>query len=95
MLPLVPPRRLFNLGGPDRLSRVDMARAVAEARGHDPAPILAVPAASVSRPVASPPDISMDSSRVEGELGLRLTPFAQALASIFSGTGGGTDSGAR
>jgi hypothetical protein len=37
------------MGGPQRLSRVDMARAVAAARGHDAANILSVPSASVAR----------------------------------------------
>lgn len=38
--------RLFNLGGPDRLSRADMAEAVARAHGHDPSLVQRVPAAS-------------------------------------------------
>lgn len=66
------------MGGPQRLSRVDMAAAVAAARGHDPACILRAPASSVDRPVASPADISMDSSRLEEELGIKLTPFDSA-----------------
>ena len=39
-------RRLFNLGGPDRLSRADMAEAVARAHGHDASLVQRVPAAS-------------------------------------------------
>ena len=74
---------VYNMGGPQRLSRVDMARAVAAARGHDAACILAAPAASVDRGVASPADISMDSSRLEGELGWALTPFEDALRLIY------------
>ena len=42
------------MGGPDRLSRADMAAAVAAACGYDPALILAAPAASVRLPVVLP-----------------------------------------
>lgn len=75
--------RLFNLGGPDRLSRADMAEAVARAHGHDPSLVQRVPAASANRPFPSPADISMDSSRLEAELHLPLTPFNKALEHIF------------
>ena len=60
-----------------------MGDAVAAVRGHPRGNVRRVPAASVSRPVASPPDISMDVSRVQDELGLRLTPFAEALRRVF------------
>lgn len=43
------PAQVYNMGGPERLSRVDMAQAVAAVRGHDPTLILPVPSASVSR----------------------------------------------
>lgn len=54
----------YNMGGPDRLSRVDMAKLVAKAR-KVPAEdvekvVLSVPASSVTRPYASPLDISMN-----------------------------------
>lgn len=42
------------------MSRVDMAVAVADARGHGREAIVEAPAASVNRGVASPADISMD-----------------------------------
>ena len=53
------------MGGPKRMSRVDMAEAVADARGRGRQAILPVPAASVDRGVASPADISMDSSLLQ------------------------------
>lgn len=77
--------RLFNMGGPDRLSRADMALAVAEAHGYDPSLVLAVPAPpAATRGVPSPADISMHSCRLEAELQLPLTPFRTALGHIFS-----------
>lgn len=74
---------VFNMGGPERLSRVDIAMAVAEVRGYDPGCIEAVPAASVARGVASPSDISMDSSLLEHSLGMTMTPINDALRLIF------------
>lgn len=65
------------------LSRADMGDAVAALRGHPRANVRRVPAASVSRPVPSPADISMDSSRAQTELGLTLTPFAEAVRRAF------------
>jgi hypothetical protein len=47
-------------GGPERLSRLDMALKVAETYGFNSQPsVIAVPSASVNRGVASPADISM------------------------------------
>lgn len=80
------PCRLFNMGGPQRLSRAEMAFELAaflrlDAQGV----VLAAPAASVPRPVPSPADISMDSSRLVSALALQLTPFVDALAQIKLG----------
>ena len=61
-------RGVFNMGGPERLSRVDIAERVAEVRHHDPRFIVPVPSASVSRGVASPSDISMNVSKLENTL---------------------------
>ena len=48
------PPRVYNMGGPDRLSRLDMARAVAAARGRDPAAILAAAALPITYPSKHP-----------------------------------------
>ncbi len=74
--------RVYNMGGPERLSRVDMAVKVAEAWGYSPNAIISAPSSSVNRGVASPADISMTSQKLEQELGLTLTPFSDALAQI-------------
>jgi len=74
---------VFNMGGPDRLSRVDMAHAVALHRKYDSRLIETVPSASVPRGVVSPADISMDSSKLESTLGIQLTPLQDCLAFIF------------
>ncbi|PWA40357.1 NAD(P)-binding Rossmann-fold superfamily protein [Artemisia annua] len=51
---------LLNVGGPDRLSRVQMAEVVARVRGYDAWLIKQVSASSIDRGVKSPADISMD-----------------------------------
>ena len=67
------------MGGPERLSRVEMAQQLAANLGVDGSGVIVpAPAASVSRPVTSPPDISMDSARLLAAFPeLRLTKFAQ------------------
>lgn len=48
-LPKVPEHTTYNLGGPDRMSRVDMAVAVAEHKGYPQESILSMPSAEVQR----------------------------------------------
>jgi dTDP-4-dehydrorhamnose reductase len=81
---------VYNMGGPERLTRVDVAREVVKAL--TPAPSLAVEnglppyfrgvskASLGDMGVASPPDISMDSSRVAALSGVALTPLDVAVA---------------
>jgi nucleoside-diphosphate-sugar epimerase len=79
-------QRVINVGGPERLNRVEMALAVADVRGYDPALVLSGSAwaPSVKRVCATPADISMDCTRAAATLGLQLTPFKQALREIFA-----------
>ena len=76
-------RRIYNVGGPHRLSRLDMARQVAEVWGLSSEAIVPAPCSSVQRPVRSPADISMDSSRLEEELGMQMTSFREALRQMY------------
>jgi len=78
--------RVFNLGGPERLSRVDMAKIVAEMRdynGDNSSIIVEASAASADRGAASPSDISMDCSRIREELGLEMMSFREGLKKSF------------
>lgn len=72
---------------PSRLSRADMGDALAAVRGYPPDRVVRVPCSSVVRDPPSPQDISMDVARVQKVLGIRLTPFAEALHQIFVGGG--------
>jgi len=85
-------RGVFNMGGPERLSRADIANLVAEVRGYDSKSIIEVPSASVSRGVASPSDISMDSEKLESTLTGLLASLKMASGSGVCEGGKGIES---
>ncbi|RDX75568.1 Methionine adenosyltransferase 2 subunit beta, partial [Mucuna pruriens] len=70
---------LLNVGGSDRVSRVQMAEAVAQFRGYDTSLIKSVSASSVDRGVKSPADISMDISRLVQTLGFYPVSFKDGV----------------
>ncbi|MBA0802272.1 hypothetical protein Gohar_012588 [Gossypium harknessii] len=70
---------LLNVGGPDRVSRVQMAEAVAQIRGYDSSLIKPVSASSVDRGVKSPADISMDITKLVQKLNICPTPFKDGV----------------
>ncbi|CAL1399054.1 unnamed protein product [Linum trigynum] len=74
---------LLNLGGPNRVSRVEMAEVVANVRGYNASLIKPVSASSVDRGVSSPADISMDISNLVQALGIRPTPFQDGVKSTL------------
>ncbi|XP_027906882.1 methionine adenosyltransferase 2 subunit beta [Vigna unguiculata] len=75
---------LLNVGGADRVSRVQMAEAVAQFRGYDTSLIKPVPASSVDRGVKSPADISMDISRLVQTLKIHPVSFKDGVRSTFA-----------
>jgi dTDP-4-dehydrorhamnose reductase len=54
---------LLHLGGPERLSRLEMGLRLAESLGADPSAIVAAPRDRVPAPEPRPRDLSLDSSR--------------------------------
>ncbi|ONK64057.1 uncharacterized protein A4U43_C07F21650 [Asparagus officinalis] len=74
---------LLNVGGPDRLSRAQIAETVADVRGYSRLPIKAVSASSVNRGVVSPADISMDISRLIQVLGITPISFKDGVRSTL------------
>ncbi|XP_042510422.1 dTDP-4-dehydrorhamnose reductase isoform X1 [Macadamia integrifolia] len=70
---------VFNVGGPDRVSRVQMAEAVANVRGYNTSLIKPVSASSVNRGVTSPADISMDISRLAQILNINPVSFQDGV----------------
>ena len=76
---------IINVGGPQRLSRLDFARLVARVRGAPAAAVTSARAADAPpRGVASPPDIAMDTSLVQ-RLGYRLTAMEDVVAACQPG----------
>ncbi|CAL5401066.1 unnamed protein product [Camellia sinensis] len=70
---------ILNVGGPDRLSRVQMAEAVAHIRGYNTSLIKSVSASSVDRGVKSPTDISMDITKLMQTLDFSPIPFRDGV----------------
>ena len=77
---------LFNMGGPERLSRLAMAHKTAECWDLDKSCIISALSASVKREVVSPADISMDSTRLGQQLPtIHLTSLSDALLDVEHG----------
>jgi dTDP-4-dehydrorhamnose reductase len=72
-------RGLFHAGGSERLSRYELGRRAAAAQGFDPDRLIPVPQAAAAPEVPRPLDASLDSSRLERELGWRARPLDTAL----------------
>eukprot|EP01024_Parvocaulis_polyphysoides_P064443 TRINITY_DN7494_c0_g1_i1.p2 TRINITY_DN7494_c0_g1~~TRINITY_DN7494_c0_g1_i1.p2 ORF type:complete len:261 (-),score=21.47 TRINITY_DN7494_c0_g1_i1:267-932(-) len=77
------PVGLYNFGGPDRLSRVDMAKLVAEHQGYSTEAIVSMSAKSIDRGVKSPEDISMELTRLRRFQKFAPTGFKEALYQIY------------
>ncbi|KAK4371935.1 hypothetical protein RND71_007319 [Anisodus tanguticus] len=74
-----PMQLLLNVGGPDRVSRVQMAEAVAHIRGYNLSLIKSVSSSTVNRGVKSPADISMDITRLIQTLNISPTAFKDGV----------------
>ncbi|XP_038682267.1 methionine adenosyltransferase 2 subunit beta isoform X1 [Tripterygium wilfordii] len=72
-------RLLLNVGGPDRVSREQMAKSVALIKGYETSLIKPVSASSVDRGVKSPADISMDIRKLVQTLSIHPTPFVDGV----------------
>lgn len=76
---------VYNMGGKDRVSRLDMARAVCSHFGYDSSTVL-VPTIKANLPpsgVASPLDISMDSSKLAKLTGIQSMGLEEIVKSTF------------
>ncbi|XP_042395934.1 methionine adenosyltransferase 2 subunit beta-like [Zingiber officinale] len=74
---------LLNVGGANRVSRLQMAESVARIKGYNPSLIKPVSASSVDRGVRSPSDISMDISRLIQVLGVSPCLFEDGVRSTL------------
>ncbi len=78
-----PKYRVFNLGGPERINRVQFGEILAEIRGYDKGKINPTRLADLDTGYPRPADVSMDSSCIQDELGIQLTPVEKGLKAIF------------
>jgi dTDP-4-dehydrorhamnose reductase len=70
---------VFHVGGPERISRLELGRRVAEAFGL-PASLLEPVSRSAHRGPPRPMDASLDSSRARTELGFVARPLRESIA---------------
>jgi dTDP-4-dehydrorhamnose reductase len=70
---------LYHLGGPERLSRLELGLRVAGVLGLDPSPIVASRQDEHRAPEARPKDVSLDSGRARRELGWEPRPVDEAI----------------
>ena len=75
----VPASGLFHLGGPERLSRLELGRRTARAFGLPEDAIVVGAQAGHSGPDQRPPDVSLDSGRARLELGWQPRPLDLAI----------------
>lgn len=81
---------IFNMGGPERVSRYEVGLALCTTFGFDPSlatagsiPTLSTPSSSSSIFLERPRDLAMDSTKIETALGFKLTPLLDGLKSEF------------
>lgn len=72
---------ILHLGGPERISRFDFGRLVAEVLNLPGAVLVPTRQRDVSTPAPRPPDVSLDSSRAR-RLGFRPKPLRKALEDL-------------
>lgn len=76
--------RLINVGGPDRVSRLQLAHLVAQVCKLNSSTIESKRQADVSLQYPRPPDLSLDITCLRETLQVRSTPLQAALEEVFS-----------
>ena len=77
--------KIFCMGGPERLNRVDIAHIVCQFRGYDPKYILTSRSKDLEseRGYKSPQDISMTSFKLQKLTGIELQTLQSALKDMW------------
>lgn len=78
--------RIYHVGGPERLSRLEIGRRLAAVRGYDPSLLRSITQAEADTGCPRPPDVSLDSARVQAAHAVKLTPIGEALKTVFDVT---------
>ncbi len=76
--------KIYHIGGPERMSRVEFGHRFAELRGYDASKIKEVKLSEMDTGYPRPADVSLDSTRICESHPVKLTPVNQALQEIFS-----------
>ncbi|MBZ0258866.1 SDR family oxidoreductase [bacterium] len=76
--------RLYHIGAPQSLNRVEYAQMLCEAAGCDASLINPCLLEDVDTGYPRARDVSLDSARIQTDLGIKLTPTPQALKEIFA-----------
>lgn len=79
-----PLQRLFHLGGPERLSRIDFGKLLAQVAGFSESLLVPTKQAEVISVFHRPQDVSFCSKLAEEKLGITFTTPLQGLTQIFN-----------
>lgn len=71
---------IYHAGGAERLSRWDLGLRVASVLGLSPKPIESATQADLTQPARRPPDVSLDSTKAQRQLGWSPRPLATGIA---------------
>ena len=74
-----PSKEIFNLGGPDRISRAEFGEILAAQRGLDAGLIDRVSVSEVAMRAPRPIDLSLRTDKICSELGIRITPVREGI----------------
>jgi dTDP-4-dehydrorhamnose reductase len=76
---------VWHLGGPERVSRSQFARLLAEVAGLDPSPLEDIGMDELRLPAPRPRDVSLDVSKSMANLRTPLPPLAEAFRGLYGG----------
>ncbi len=76
--------RVYHIGGPERLTRVEFGKTLAKVRGHDAGKIKETSLEDMDTGYPRPKDVSLDSTRIQEGHRVKLTPVEDALREMFS-----------
>ena len=78
-----PTKEIFNLGGPERISRAEFGEILAQQAGLDAGLIDRVPASKVPTRAPRPKDLSLRSDKIRSALEIRTTPVREGIARTY------------
>ena len=80
-----PRKRVYNLAGPERLSRYEFGEILADVYGYDPLLLIKASQSEYPAPVPRPRDVSLSTKRLTDEFPVKLTRPREALLYLRQG----------